>query len=72
MDQRESIRAITTATLVIVGEEDPGTPVSAAELIHHNIAGSQLVVLPQAAHFANVEQADAFNAAMLEFLEHHR
>ncbi len=69
MDQRESIRGVTTATLVIVGEDDPGTPVSAAELIHDAIPGSQLVVLPQAAHFANVEQADAFNAAVLGFLE---
>ena len=68
MDQREDIRAITVPTLVIVGEDDPGTPVSAAELIHANITGSKLVVLPEAAHFANVEQADRFNGALLGFL----
>ncbi|MCP5155570.1 MAG: 3-oxoadipate enol-lactonase [Ectothiorhodospiraceae bacterium] len=68
MDQRESIRAIDRPTLVVVGEHDPGTPVSAAELIHDRISGSELVVLRDCAHFANVEQAAAFNAAIAGFL----
>ena len=68
MDQRESIRAIDRPTLVVVGEDDPGTPPSAAELIHDRIAGSKLVVLAEAAHFCNVEQAGPFNAALEEFL----
>ena len=68
MDQRESIRAIDRPTLVVVGENDPGTPPSAAELIHERIAGSKLVVLADSAHFCNVEQAGAFNAALEEFL----
>jgi 3-oxoadipate enol-lactonase len=69
MDQRESIRAVQVPTLVIVGEDDPGTPVEAAQLIHERIAGSRLVVLPEAAHFANVEQVEGFNAALLQFLQ---
>ena len=68
MDQRESIRAIDRPTLVIVGEHDPGTPPSAAELIHDRIAGSKLVVLEGCAHFCNVEQAGPFNAALEAFL----
>ena len=68
MDQRADIAAITLPTLVVVGAEDPSTPVAAAELIHARIAGSRLVVLPDAAHLANIEQAAAFNAALLEFL----
>ena len=68
MDQRETIRAIGRPTLVVVGEDDPGTPPAAAELIHDRIAGSKLVVLEESAHFCNVEQADAFNAALEEFL----
>ena len=43
--------------------------VSAAEVIHQNIPGSELVVIPQAAHLANVEQPDAFNEALLGFLD---
>jgi 3-oxoadipate enol-lactonase len=69
MDQRESIRAISTRTLVLVGEDDPGTPVSVSELIHDRIAGSELRIIPDAAHFVNVEQASAFNHTLLAFLK---
>jgi 3-oxoadipate enol-lactonase len=69
MDQREDIKAITTPTHVIVGEHDSGTPVSAAQLIHDNIQGSGLTIIPDSAHFVQMEQADAFNNAMLGFLK---
>jgi len=69
MDQRESIRAVSTRTLIVVGEHDPGTPVSAAEFIHGRIASSELKVISDAAHFVNVEQAGVFNDILLEFLE---
>ncbi len=68
MDQRESIGAVRVPTLVLVGEHDPGTPVAAAEFIHQRIAGSRLVVLDEAAHFCQLEKAEAFNAACLDFL----
>ncbi len=71
MDQREAIKSVDIPVLVIVGEEDTGTPVSAAELIHANISGSELVILKEAAHFANMEQAEAFNAALMPFLAAH-
>lgn len=69
MDQRKSIRTITTQTLVVVGEKDLGTPVSAAELIHERIPFSALRVLSDAAHFLHMEQASAFNHELLEFLK---
>ena len=69
MDQRESIRAISTQTLVVVGEHDPGTPVAASELIHGRITASKMKIIPDAAHFVNVEQAAAFNSVLFEFLE---
>ena len=72
MDQRESIKAITIPTLVIVGEDDPGTPVSAAELIAERIPGARLCVLSEAAHLANIEQPEAFNQALLGFLATNR
>ena len=68
MDQRETIRSIDVPTLVIVGEHDPGTPPSAARLIHERIPGSKLVVLEDSAHFCNIEQDGPFNAALEEFL----
>ena len=68
MDQRESIRGISTRTLVIVGEHDPGTPVSAARFIHERIPSSELKIIPDAAHFVNVERADVFNNVLLKFM----
>jgi 3-oxoadipate enol-lactonase len=65
----DRLSEITLPTLIIVGEDDPGTPVSASEAIHERISGSKLVVLPSAAHLSNIEQADAFNAALLGFLQ---
>jgi 3-oxoadipate enol-lactonase len=68
MDLRERLRDVAVPTLVVVGEDDPGTPVSAARAIHERIAGSRLLVIPEAAHFVHMEQAQAFNAAVTEFL----
>jgi 3-oxoadipate enol-lactonase len=51
-----------------VGEDDPGTPVAVSKAMHERIPGSKLVVLPSAAHLSNVEQADAFNTTVLDFL----
>jgi 3-oxoadipate enol-lactonase len=62
---------ITLPTLIMVGELDPGTPVAASIAIHERIANSQLVILPSAQHLSNIEQADAFNKALLEFLLQH-
>jgi 3-oxoadipate enol-lactonase len=68
MDQRETIRTVSTRTLVMVGEQDSGTPVSAAELIHKGIASSILKIIPDAAHFVHMEQSRVFNTALLEFV----
>jgi 3-oxoadipate enol-lactonase len=64
----ERLGEIAVPTLIVVGEEDPGTPVTAAQVIHKQIKGSQLVILKSAAHLSNIEQQDAFNAAVLDFL----
>jgi 3-oxoadipate enol-lactonase len=65
----DRISGIKSPTLIMVGEDDPGTPVSASEAMHERIPGSKLVVLPSARHLSSVEQAEAFNAALLKFLK---
>jgi pimeloyl-ACP methyl ester carboxylesterase len=62
------LQAITVPTLLVVGEDDPGTPVAAHEVIQQKITGSKLVVIPGARHFSNVEQQAVFNAAITAFL----
>src|SRR3989442_1058760 len=63
-----SVGAIKLPTLVIVGEEDPGTPVAAARVLHERIKGSELVVLKSASHLSNLEQPDLFSGALTDFL----
>ena len=60
--------AIRVPTLVMVGAEDMGTPVAASRAIHEQIPGSRLVVIPSASHLSNLEQPEAFNKALLDFL----
>lgn len=64
----DRLSEIKLATLIIVGEEDPGTPVAASEAIQARIAGSKLVVLPAARHLSNIEQSGAFNETLMDFL----
>ncbi len=64
----ERLREITLPTLIVVGEEDPGTPVAASQTIHQRIKSSELLILKSAAHLSNIEQQDAFNNAVIGFL----
>lgn len=65
------LKEIRCPTLVIVGAEDPGTPPAMAREIHENLPGSTLVEIPAAAHLANLEQPEAFNRALGDFLARH-
>ena len=69
LDYLARLSTIALDTLIIVGEDDPGTPVAAAESIHAEIPNSKLVILPSAAHLGNIEQADGFNDAVQGFLK---
>jgi 3-oxoadipate enol-lactonase len=69
LDLLDRLKDIKCPTLVIVGEEDHGTPPEAAKLIQSNIPGAELVIIPSAAHLSNVEQADVFNKALEKFYE---
>jgi 3-oxoadipate enol-lactonase len=67
----ERLKEIKTPILVICGEQDMGTPKAMAEEIHRNAPGSELVILANAAHLSNLEQADRFNQAVAAFLSRH-
>jgi 3-oxoadipate enol-lactonase len=67
-DYRERVAAIRTPTLVIAGADDPSRPPADAELLADRIPDARLVILQRAAHLANVEQPDAFAAAVSEHL----
>lgn len=70
-DFRSVLPRISVPTLVIVGEEDTVTPPSASEFLVRNIADAVLVKIPAAGHLTNIEQPEAFNAALETFLDRH-
>lgn len=70
LDLTDRLPAITVPTLIVVGEDDPGTPVAASRAIHERIARSELVILKSASHLSNIEQPEPFTKALLDFLGH--
>jgi len=67
-DSRPWLNQIRVPTRVVAGAQDQATPVSAAQALADGIPGADLVVLPQAAHLANVEQPAAVLQAIREHL----
>ncbi|WP_369977179.1 alpha/beta fold hydrolase [Xanthomonas bundabergensis] len=68
-DFRQDLAAVDVPTLVLHGDADATVPFEGSgQRTHRAIAGSTLVVLPDAPHGCNVSHADAFNAALLAFL----
>lgn len=59
---------IDVPVLIIVGDRDQYTPVSDAQFMHNKIRNSKIAVLDHAGHMSNLEQPDAFNGIVLEFL----
>jgi 3-oxoadipate enol-lactonase len=69
VDYLDRLKGIKVPALIMVGEHDHGTPPEAARAIQQNLAGSELKIIPSAAHLSNVEQAQILNDAMMDFLD---
>jgi 3-oxoadipate enol-lactonase len=69
-DSTPQLAGIHVPTLIVVGDEDTVTPPSAAAEMHRAVVGSELVTIAEAGHLTNLEQPDAFDAAMSHFLDH--
>jgi 3-oxoadipate enol-lactonase len=68
----DRLKEVKCPALVIVGEQDAGTPVALSREIHAALPGSDLVIIPQASHLSNMEQPAAFNRALATFLNKQR
>ena len=66
-DLRDSVSRINTPTLLIASSADTATPPEGLEFIRARVNGARLVTL-DSAHLSNVERAEEFTAAVLEFL----
>ena len=65
----EKLRDVRCPALVIVGEEDPGTPVEMAREIQAALPAAELAILHRASHLSNVEQPGEFNRVLAGFLD---
>lgn len=64
----EALAAIQCPTLIIVGEQDVATVPAKSEYLHEHIPNSMLVRIPNAGHTSSVEEPEAVNTAIDEFL----
>jgi 3-oxoadipate enol-lactonase len=66
------LEKIQAPTHLVVGDEDTLTPPALARSMAARIPGARLTVIKGAGHLSNIEQPEAFNAAVLAFLLAHR
>jgi len=69
-DSTPLLPTIHVPTLILVGVEDTVTPVANALEMQRGISGAELVQIPAAGHLSNLEQPEAFDAALARFLSH--
>ena len=68
-DSMPTLAQVSVPTLIITGAEDNLIPPKESEVMRDGIRGAKLVVIPGAAHLSNVEQLEAFNRAVNDFLK---
>jgi 3-oxoadipate enol-lactonase len=71
MDQRTCLKKIELPSLVVAAADDLATPSEYGKFITREIINCEYVELSDAAHLSNIEQRDAFNAALTKFLDRH-
>ena len=64
----DRLNRINVPTLFICGEHDPAANASYMGPMKEAVAGSELVVVPDAGHISNMENPPAFNAGLTDFL----
>jgi pimeloyl-ACP methyl ester carboxylesterase len=68
-DSTPWLTGIRVPTLVVVGSEDVVTPPATAEAMAAAIPDARLAVIQGAGHLSNMEQPEAFTAALSAFLQ---
>jgi pimeloyl-ACP methyl ester carboxylesterase len=66
------IEAMKVPTLLITGDADLVNPPSILRMVARHMAGSEMLIAPEAGHSTYWEQPDMFNGALLGFLAKHR
>ena len=69
IDVTQRLREIDIPCLVVVGADDIAMPPAMAQTLARHLPHAELVVIPDAGHLSNLEQPEAFNAALEGFYE---
>ena len=67
-DARPRLASIACPTLIVAGSEDQVIPPGESRLMAEAIQGAELKIIPQAGHLTNLEQPEAFQAAVEAWL----
>ncbi len=69
MAQSTILLKIKAPTLVLSGRDDPACTVDQGTVLHRLIDRSKMVILEEAAHLSNIEQPEAFNKTVRQFID---
>lgn len=67
IDVTHRLREIDIPCLALTGADDIAMPPAMAEILAKNIPNAKLEIIPDAGHLSNLEQPEAFNAALARF-----
>lgn len=67
----DRLNEITCPTLIMVGENDHGTPPHMAESMKEKMPNAQFHKIPNAGHISNIEQPEIFNQYLMDFYKTH-
>ncbi len=70
-DRRADLARIGVPTLVLSGSDDMVAPAKTMERMAQKIPGAEYVCLPGCGHLGPMDQPDAFNRTLLDFLRRH-
>ena len=70
-DSTDLLSGISVPTLLVVGDQDVITPPAESQMMASTIPNAKLVEIPGAGHLSNLENPDAFTAAIHDFLHMH-
>lgn len=68
MSYDDKLDRIATPTLIVAGSVDKSTPPARMAMYGEQIVGERMEIVENAGHFPNVDEPDAFNAVLDDFL----
>ena len=68
LDITETVAGIRIPSLILCGADDKMTPPALSEYLRDHIPGAVLALIPGAGHFVMLENPEAFNAALADFV----